>query len=193
MSIIASPVFASSIVVPGTSDLWLAGTAAGTVASGLTPGSLGVDVAPLHAPVAVFLNVGQSYEFFASGCVSNDPTIFPCYGPDGGPWLGDPTVHHFALAENGIDDFNAPLNSLIGLWAGSSTPFFVGSHWSFVAPTSLLYLGTMDGWGWLNNWGAFLIEWDGGDNREIPETPEPATLMLIGAGLFALARMRRRT
>src|SRR6185436_10967842 len=153
---------------------------------GFTVGSLGVDVAPAQSPVSVSLNVGQTYEFFASGCVSNgDLSLWPCLGPDGG-FL----VSHFAGAENGIANVTLPLDSLIGLWAGSSAPFLVGSHLLFVASAPTLYLGTMDGWEWSNNSGAFIIEWRE-DRRVDPNpVPEPSTLGIIALGLLWI---RRRT
>lgn len=186
--LIASPAYATNITIPGTSDLWLAGMPNGTRASGFTPGSLGVDVAPLESPVTLNLNVGQNYEFFATGLVSNGPCC-PFSGPDGAE-----LVHHYAGAENGVNDLVAPLNSLIGLFAGQSNPFFIGSHFVFTAPVDTLYLGTMDGWEWNNNLDAFFISW--ADEPPPPQcencaaVPESSTLLLVASGLIVLFRRR---
>jgi len=66
---------------------------------------------------------------------------------------------------------------------------------TFVVPNDAtrLFLGTMDGFGWFNNSGAFSVSGDlaSGDLAPIPE---PATLLLFGttaAGL-GLARWRQR-
>lgn len=184
------PAGATTIVVPGTSDLWLAGAPAGARASGLTPADVGVDVAPAHSPVAVMLIVGTLYDFTATGCVANAPE-YACYGPDGGPWFGDPTVPHYAGAQNGIGEFAAPLDSLIAVWAGSSVPFFVGSHLTFTALAPTLYLGVMDGHEWNNNLGAHIIVYAPVESRRIPDVPEPSTLLLVAAGAVVIISRRR--
>jgi hypothetical protein len=108
-------------VVPGTSDLWLAGMPPGSRASG-------TDVAPNQSPVEVTdfsLQVGAILAFRAVGLVSNGvcgPPFCPTFGPDGGIKPDQVPFFHDNGAENGISNLGAPINSLIGLFLGSSAP-----------------------------------------------------------------------
>ena len=82
------PAFSTSltVIVPGTSDPWLAGMPPGSVASV-------TDVAPSQSPVqAIGLAIvpGTPLKFSASGLVSNGicgPPFCPFFGPDGVPNL----------------------------------------------------------------------------------------------------------
>jgi hypothetical protein len=208
---------ASTITVPGTSDIWLAGMPNGSTAS-LT------DSAPDQSPVlvsSISLTAGDLLAFSnATGCVANNPT-WPCLGPDGGE-----IYHHETGTQNGISDVYAPLNSLLGIFLNDSQPnlsgapstlyfdsgtsidnltfspalkqvFFIGNgltsggvQQSIVVPTGAtrLYLGTMDGSEWSNNVGSFSIE-IGKSNQAVPE---PATILLLGLGLIGLVPIRKR-
>ena len=204
---------AAVTVVPGTSDLWLAGMPAGSTAS-LT------DSAPAQSPVLISVTPGSWLSFsvsinVAAGLVGN------CSGctsatPDGGG-----LTTHSVGAENGISDVNAPVNSLMGVFIGSSQPsltaapatldfgtigtsftslspqlkqvFFIGDGLGagsvvqqFQVPTAAtsLYLGTMDGYQWANNVGAY--------NVSVSAVPEPGEWALLASGLGLLGFMARR-
>ncbi len=178
---------AQRIVVPGTSNPWLAGMPDGSVAGG------GYDTAPAQSPVLVPVVVagGMVFTFAVTGSVSNTP--FPLgLTPDGGNFYARETP-----PENGIADLVAPINSLVGVFLDSSRPdafptpgrldfaatgldfasvapalrqpFFIGDGLAgtgsgrvqrFIAPpgAARLYLGTMDGYGWIGNTGRFEVD-----------------------------------
>ncbi len=107
------------LVVPGTSDLWLATSPDGTVAS-VSPWTGAWDRAPEQSPIGVSGVVGgQTYGFDASGLVKNDPT-FELYGPEGS--VMTEFVNHWSGFQNGIGDLWAPMNSLVGVFLGSQSP-----------------------------------------------------------------------
>lgn len=54
------------------------------------------------------------------------------------------------------------------------------------AGATRLYLGTMDGFGWLNNVGELTVD------VTPTSVPEPATIVLIGAGVLGAFRRRVR-
>ena len=204
---------AAVVVVPGTSDPWLAGMPNGT------PASSG-DVAPTQSPVLVTgiaITPGSAYRFAASGAVGNDPA-YPTEAPDGNAGIITP---HVPGAENGIADLTAPLNSLVGIFLGVNRPdlsvapggldfttaasrdfltlspalqqpFFIGDGLTsgsiiqqIIAPTGAtrLFLGTMDGAGWYNNPGSFTVT----------VVPEPTTAAIVLAGILSGCFYRRNT
>jgi len=175
-----------SVVVPGTSDPWLAGMPNGSTARGS-------DVAPTQSPVEVLglsLVPGTGLTFGVTGSVNNfqGPSGL---GPDGGGIFS-----HTAGAENGIANVTAPINSLVGIFLGADQPdltaapgglifnttasrdfttlsplikqpFFIGDGLTSVSvvqtvavPTNAtrLFLGTMDGFAWFNNSGQFDVQ-----------------------------------
>ncbi|HEY3266592.1 MAG TPA: PEP-CTERM sorting domain-containing protein [Armatimonadota bacterium] len=208
---------AGAIIVPGTSDPYLAGMPDGSTASQ-------EDIAPAQSPVlatGISLLAGSSLTFAAIGSVNNVP------GPSGLGPDGDGFYNHFMDgAQNGISDVTAPLNSLVGVFLDANQPslssapaaldfsapggldfltlspglkqiFFIGDGVTsanavqqFVIPTGAtrLYLGTMDGYGWDNNEGAFDVT----VNAPSTAVPEPGSLSLLGVGLASLAALRRR-
>jgi hypothetical protein len=63
--------------------------------------------------------------FSAVGLVSNGvcgPPFCPTFGPDGGIKPDQIPFFHDTGAENGISNLGAPINSLIGLFLGSTAP-----------------------------------------------------------------------
>lgn len=200
---------AGSITVPGTSDMWLAGAADGTWASG------GTDSAPAQSPVLVSVTAGTMLTFTVTGMVSNGPCC-SLVGPDGVGFYS-----HNAGAENGISNAYVPLNALLGVFLDSSIPggpapgpinfsgpggldfltlapglnqvFFIGDGLTsasvlqqFVVPTGAtrLFLGTMDGTEWNNNLGSYTV------TVAVPE-PETYAMMLAGLGVLGAVRRRR--
>src|SRR5574341_1055452 len=90
IGLMAVPLPVHAIVVPGTSDPWLAGMPPGSTAS-LN------DSAPGQSPVQVAIP-GSVLTFSAAGAVSNGPCC-AAVGPD-----GDVVINHATGAENGISD-----------------------------------------------------------------------------------------
>jgi len=138
------------------------------------------DRAPEQSPVSVDVVGGQFFRISATGSVNNDP--FPSgLSPDGG---GD--ISH--ASENGVGSLTAPINSLIGVFrgipsGGSSSgpalnqPFFIGSARTVQAPPGAerLFLGSMDGYDWNNNFGSFLVTVEPSNFVPIPMGSAPNT------------------
>src|SRR5262245_15816615 len=177
----AANIRAATVIVPGTSDPWLAGMPDGSFASS-------GDFAPGQSPVLVTgipIVPGAVYTFSVTGMVGND-FYYPLYPGDGDLSTITP---HLDGAQNGIGNLTAPLNSLVGVFLGVNQPdlgvppaaldfttgasrdflslspllqqpFFIGDGLTsgnavqqFIAPAGAtrLFLGTMDGNGWYNN------------------------------------------
>jgi hypothetical protein len=196
---------AVTILVPGTSNPWLAGMPNGSTAS------IG-DVAPAQSPVLVNginLTGGSALSFSATGLVSNGPgqTID---NPDGGV-----VISHLVGVENGIADATAGVNSLMGVFLdnaqpnltaapgplafspsvltiapGLKQPFFIGDGLTgtgtgavqrFIIPSGAtrFFLGTMDGFEWNNNTGSFDVSVTPATAR-VPEASDTFTMLLFG-------------
>jgi hypothetical protein len=107
--------FGASIIVPGTSDPWLAGMTNGATASG-------GDVAPNQSPVEVSIPIisGTSLTFVTFGAESNNNnTNRPLFASDGNT---NQVLAHAAGAQNGIADCTAPIDSLLGVFLGNDLP-----------------------------------------------------------------------
>lgn len=126
LSLPAATALGAAFIVPGSSDVWLAGTPDGTTAS-LT------DTAPGQSPVLVSgVLPGVGYTFVVHGSVNNFAGNSGV-GPDG---RGDFFLGHLTGAENGIAGIVGPLNSLIGVFLEATSP--VGQS----APGSLDFSST---------------------------------------------------
>lgn len=110
--IAASLADAATFTVPGVANPWLAGMPNGSTADA-------GDTAPTASPVLVTglpIVPGNQFTLSATGLVSFRPdrTFYP---PDGGP-----STAHRAGAENGMGNFTAPLNALLGVFLNDAQP-----------------------------------------------------------------------
>ena len=184
LAAVVIPANAAVFTVPGTADPWLANALIDNEGTPELP-----DVAPDQSPVLAGSVVpGSTVEWSATGEVGHpgDPA-----GPDGSSVL----VSRFLVGPaNGINDLrNTPICSLIGVWAlagGGGVAFFMGASGSAVVPAGAteLFLGTMDGYGWANNIGAFTVEVNG-----VPDAGATAGLLMLGLGLLAFSRKHARS
>ena len=198
----------AQVTVPGTSDLWLAGQPNGTTASS-------GDVAPAQSPAyAGSVVAGTTITWSATGTVNYVPAT-PVDGPNGetGNNLDDPAQNGIA----GLD--NVPVDALIGVFLGPAVPsnpaptaldfagaytytdltpgvdqpFFMGdgSAQSVIVPTggTRLFLGTVDGFGWYNNAGAFEVTFS---NVTSPVPDGASTMALLGAAFGMMGLVRRK-
>ena len=185
----------ATLVVSGQSNPWLATQPSGTVTSD------GQDSAPAQSPALVPLSVAGGVQFSFSGVNDpTQGSVGNCPGCQSGSPNGGGFTTHSAGAQNGISDVNAPLNSLLGVFVSSSLSptapapldfstivgftslspllqqvFFIGTGAgeTFYAPTGAtqLYLGTMDGYQWSNNVGAYDVT--------VTSTPSPPHCFLL--------------
>jgi hypothetical protein len=198
----------ASIVVPGSSDPWLAGQPNGTTASS-------GDVAPAQSPVyAGSVSAGTTITWSATGLVYYAPGT-PVDGPKGetGYLISDP-------AQNGIAGLNnVPVDGLVGLFLGPGVPsgsgpaalnfstigltythlspgvdqpFYMGdgSTESVIVPSGAtrFYLGTVDGFGWYNNIGSFNVTLHTVGAR----VPDGGSAMVMLGVVFGVASFVRR-
>ena len=158
------------VVVPGTSDPWLAGMPDGSTASG-------VDSAPAQSPVQVpdlILTPGLVLSITATGIVGQ------ASGYEAGPDGTASYTSHDAGPENGISNVTARFSSLVGVFLDANQPdgtpapspaldpsqpglkqvFRIGSSALVTVPAGAtrLFLGPMDSFEWSNNVGSFTVQ-----------------------------------
>jgi hypothetical protein len=211
----------ASTIVPGTSDPWLAGMPNGSTASFLdsAPGQSPVQVLISFSAgdQLTFTSTGTTDHCDFGGCGLAGPDgdlVEPPAGHATGAENGiadvvapiDSLIGVFlgpaqpdSSAAPGALDFSTPgLRDFAVLTPALKQPFFIGDGrrndfttlQNFVVPVGAtrLYLGTMDGFGWLNNVGSLEVDVD----VTATSVPEPATIMLIGAGVLGAFRRRVR-
>lgn len=181
---------ATSIVIPGTANPFLAGAADGGY---ITYNGAGIDAntdyAPASSPVSLAVVAGSMINI--SNVINNGVGNCPgCAGASGShsssPFMANGFTELFASYSN------LELNSLVGGFNGPNggTLFEIGSGGNFLVPigATQFYLGTVDGYQWNNNEGNFSALISSG-------VPEPATwaLFIMGfGGIGAAMRFSRR-
>jgi len=211
----ATTASAVSITVQGTSDPWLAGMPSGSPASvnDHAPGQSPLQVTGLGSfsgGYVTFSNVTGGVSYTPSCCGSIEGGGFISHTPGAENGISDVTAPINTLVGVFLDDTqpslsSAPsaLNFTGNLSFASLSPalrqvFFIGDGQAgsltqqFFVPTGAtrLFLGTMDGYEWSNNSGAFALD----VNYVTAAVPEPETyaFMLAGLGAMALFSRRRR-
>ncbi|HEV2652055.1 MAG TPA: PEP-CTERM sorting domain-containing protein [Rhizomicrobium sp.] len=182
---------AGTIIVPGTSNPFLAGASIGNSVNNGDTDSFAAD-----APPSIDVTPGQTFSVLGvTGLVSNGPCC-ALVGPNGGAGIGSSpfTANGFTALVQSYS--NLPINSLIGVFYGPNpadpgvdTVFEIGSGpASFIVPTGAtkLFLATVDGYQWNNNEGAFTVSYTLGG------VPEPAAwiVMLTGFGMLGFGLRR---
>ena len=126
-----SPAVDVVTTVPATSNPWLAGMPAGTVANLGNPHN-NPDYAPAALPQianGLPLIAGQALSFDSINGGANNFASSTLYNPDGNTgWI----VNNFGGNELGKSDLTAPINSVIGLFLDDQVPTSAGP-----APTAL--------------------------------------------------------
>jgi hypothetical protein len=107
----------------------------------------------------------------------------------------DSSQPNTSAAPSGLDFSTMASRDYFSLLPLLKQPFFIGDGLTssnivqqVIAPTgaSRLYLGTMDGSGWYNNEGSFIVE-------VVPEPGSVVLLALFSSALMASVRSRRST
>jgi hypothetical protein len=174
---------AQDFTVPGTADPWLANGGNDTYAG--DPAN--TDTTPAESPVLVGAVIpGTTINWSATGSTGNTP-IPSGDGPNGGAlsmYVATPSDPVFAA----LPSFSAPINSLIGVFTGPgfADVFEMGAGGSTVVPIGAtdFYMGSMDGFQWNNNSGAFNVVLSAPDGG--------MTVGLLGGAMVALQAIRRK-
>jgi len=208
----------ASTIVPGTADPWLAGMPAGSTASfeDSAPGQSPVQVLLFftagdvltfsatgledHCPGGSCGYAGPEGDFgegstgHGAGAENGIGNLIAPIDSLVGVFLG-PGQPDLSPAPGGTLNFSTVASrDFASLSPLLKQPFFIGdgrrndglSVQQFIVPAGAtrLYLGTMDGYGWWNNSGSFEVT--------ATNVPEPATIVLVGAGLLGAVRRRVR-
>jgi hypothetical protein len=109
----------STVTVPGTADVWLAGQPDGSMITCSCYPNTTADTAPAESPVEVPVVGGTTLTFSATGSTSNAPGICVASSPDGG-CIGP--LSTTGGPDNGLSSLAVPLNALIGVFLGPAVP-----------------------------------------------------------------------
>ena len=144
---------------------------------------------PAQAPVfAGSVTPGNTLIWTASGQVGHPGDVAD---PDGAAGV---IVNHLIGANHGIPDITAPIDSLIGVFTGPAFAdiFVMGSAGSISVPAraTKFFMGTMDGYGWANNVGAFRVEV--GELNGVPDGGSTLGMLMLGLGFIGFAAKNRK-
>lgn len=181
----------AQFTVPGTADPLLPNVGD---SDDYNPGNGNLDTTPAQSSVLFgTVTPGSTISWNATGSTGNTPTISG-YDANGDPsdvtgFAATPSDLIFIPTGN-FSTFQAPINSLVGIFIGSGGADFIemGSGGSAVVPAGAdeFYMGSMDGYQWNNNSGAF--------NVYVTESAPDGgmTIGLLGGAIVALQAIRRK-
>jgi hypothetical protein len=107
----------TTVTVPGTADVWLAGQPDGTMLSSGSPDG-DIDTAPADSPVVIPVVAGTTLTFSATGGTSYTGGLCTGQSPDGGCTV----LLASEGPDNGISSLAVPMNALIGAFLDASVP-----------------------------------------------------------------------
>jgi hypothetical protein len=213
VSFAAVPTFAVTLAVPGTSDPWLAGMPDGSTASliDVAPAQSPVLVTGFNLSLGIPLTFSASGAVSNGGCCpfeGPDGGSIESHLTGAENGIANITAPINSLVGVFLDasqpntspapatlDFTSIGVSFTSLAPGLKQVFFIGDGLTGTGSGTVqtvlipdgatrLFLGTMDGFEWQNNIGAFTVT--------VAAVPEPGTLLLFAVGLTAAGIVRRR-
>jgi hypothetical protein len=115
--VLGNPKGQSTVVVPGTADVWLSGQPAGSMLSdGMGTGT--GDTVPAQSPVEVPVVGGSTLTFSATGGTSYTGGFCTGSSPDGGCTV----LLASQGPDNGLSSLATPMNALLGVFLDASVP-----------------------------------------------------------------------